>query len=62
MVIDNQIFHAFRQNEKEIKKAINLLKKNKFTIFDPQGNRVYEKKKTVQKSTRQITKAKKNKL
>jgi len=47
MVIDNQIFHAFRQNEKEIKKAINLLKKNKFTIFDPQGNRVYEKKKTV---------------
>lgn len=62
MVIHNEIFDTYRLEQKEINKSLQLLIKNKYTIFDQDGNRVYEKEKTVQKSTRQITKAKRNKL
>lgn len=30
---ENQIFHAFRENEKKIKKAKKLLKENKYIVY-----------------------------
>jgi len=33
MPIHNQIFEAFRENERQIKKAINLLRKNKYVVY-----------------------------
>jgi|9_EtaG_2_1085328.scaffolds.fasta_scaffold50587_2 hypothetical protein len=47
MVIHNEIFDTYRLEQKEINKSLQLLIKNKYTIFDQDGNRVYEKEKTV---------------
>jgi transcription initiation factor IIE alpha subunit len=37
-VIDNQIFHHYRKNQKKIKKAITLLKKNNFIVYEKKQN------------------------
>jgi hypothetical protein len=47
MVIHNEIFDTYRLEQKEINKAVQLLKKNKYTIFDQDGNKVNDKEKTV---------------
>ena len=47
MVIHNEIFDTYRLEQKEINKSLQLLIKNKYTILDQDGNRVYEKEKTV---------------
>ena len=36
---ENQIFHAFRENEREIKKAIKLLQKNGYKVYKELENR-----------------------
>jgi len=42
---ENQIFHYFREQEKEINKAIQLLNKNDYTIINPKGKTIKKDKK-----------------
>ena len=34
---ENEIFHAFRKNEREIKKAIQFLQKNGYKVYKELG-------------------------
>lgn len=36
---ENEIFHAFRTNEREIKKAIQFLQKNGYKVYKELGER-----------------------
>jgi len=40
MVIHNQIFHSFRENKIKIKKAIELLEKNGYIVYNK--DKVYD--------------------
>lgn len=44
MVIDNGIFNHYREMKKKQEKALNLLIKNGYTVFDKKGERLYDKK------------------
>ena len=43
MPIHNQIFEAFRQEKKEINKAVNFLHGKDYTIYDDRGNKIIKK-------------------
>ena len=44
MPIHNQIFEAFRQEKKEINKAVNFLHGKNYTIYDDRGKKITIKK------------------